>query len=84
MTESVTQSTKKAGQASGAAVLGEGQADVSREQRRRMIAEAAYYRAEQRGFSTDDTPEHDWLLAEQEVDALLAEQTPAAKSQRAH
>ena len=44
--------------------------DISPEARRAMIAEAAYLRAEQRGFvpgcETDD-----WLLAEAEVDALL-------------
>ncbi len=44
--------------------------DISPAARRAMIAEAAYLRAEQRGFvpgcETDD-----WLLAEAEVDALL-------------
>lgn len=39
-------------------------------QRRRMIAEAAYYRAEQRGFEGGD-PVADWLEAEAEVDAHL-------------
>jgi hypothetical protein len=38
--------------------------------RHRIIAEAAYYRAESRGFAGGD-PELDWLEAESEVDALL-------------
>ena len=45
-------------------------AKVTPEARRGMIAEAAYLRAERRGFA----PGHevaDWLAAEQEVDALL-------------
>jgi hypothetical protein len=40
--------------------------------RQQMIAEAAYLRAEQRGFSAGD-PLDDWLAAEREVDLLLAE-----------
>lgn len=39
------------------------------EERRRMIAEAAFLRAEQRGFRGD--PMQDWLDAESEVDARL-------------
>jgi len=45
---------------------------VSPEQRQQMIAEAAYLRAEQRGFSLGD-PLDDWLAAEQEIDTLLSE-----------
>lgn len=48
-------------------------AQITPEQRRRMIAEAAYLRAESRGFAPGD-PVHDWLRAEQEVDAHLAGQ----------
>ena len=44
---------------------------VSAETRRAMIAEAAYLRAEQRGFASGYELE-DWLLAEHEVDALLS------------
>lgn len=40
--------------------------------RHQMIAEAAYLRAELRGF-TDGDPVDDWLEAEREVDSLLAE-----------
>jgi hypothetical protein len=43
---------------------------VSDEVRRAMISEAAYLRAEQRGFVSGYELE-DWLLAEREVDALL-------------
>jgi hypothetical protein len=40
------------------------------EQRAALIAEAAYYRAEKRGFAPGHDTE-DWLAAEAEVDALL-------------
>lgn len=43
---------------------------VAEEVRRAMIAEAAYYHAERRGFAPGDELE-DWLQAEAEVDALL-------------
>lgn len=46
--------------------------DIGPEIRYRMIAEAAYLRAEQRGFSGGD-PLDDWLTAESEIDLLLAE-----------
>jgi hypothetical protein len=36
-----------------------------------MIAEAAYYKAEQRGF-TGGSPEQDWWEAEKEIEAMLA------------
>ena len=43
--------------------------DVSDEQRYRMIAEAAYYRAEQNNFNSD--PLRDWVEAENDINALL-------------
>ena len=43
---------------------------VSAEERYSMIAEAAYYRAVQRGFQEGD-PVADWLVAEKEVDEKL-------------
>lgn len=43
---------------------------MTAEQRQQMIAEAAYFRAEGRGF-TDGDPFLDWLDAEREIDALL-------------
>jgi hypothetical protein len=45
--------------------------EISNEQRLGMIAEAAYYKAQQRGFAGGN-PVDDWLTAESEVDALLA------------
>ena len=45
--------------------------EISEQQRQGMIAEVAYYKAEQRGFS-GGSPVDDWLAAEAEVDALLA------------
>ena len=43
---------------------------VSEETRRAMIAQAAYLRAERRGFTPGNEVE-DWMAAEAEVDALL-------------
>ena len=44
---------------------------LSKEKRQEMIAEAAYYRAEQRGFHGGD-PVIDWLAAESEIAEGLA------------
>jgi hypothetical protein len=44
---------------------------ISPEQRDRMIAEAAYFRAERRGFQGGD-PLDDWLQAEAEIDCQTA------------
>ena len=44
---------------------------VSAEQRHELIAQAAYRRAEQRGFEGGDAVA-DWLESEKEVDALLS------------
>lgn len=44
---------------------------ISMEERYRLIAEAAYYRAEKRGFQGGD-PTQDWIQAEKEVDAKLS------------
>jgi hypothetical protein len=43
------------------------QSDTSSEERRRKIAEAAYYRAERRGFEAG-YEDDDWLEAEKEND----------------
>ena len=57
---------------------------VTTEERHRMIAEAAYYRALHRGFS-DGSAEDDWIQAEQEVNrTLLQPSLPARKSLTAH
>ena len=50
---------------------------VDPERRAAMIAEAAYYRAERRGFAAGDEI-GDWLSAEQEVDAVLLRGDPPA------
>lgn len=43
---------------------------ITEAQRQQMINEAAYYRAEQRGFSGGN-PEQDWLDAEAEVNSKI-------------
>lgn len=43
---------------------------ISSEERRRMIAEAAYFRAMQRGFNGGDSLD-DWLAAEREINRRL-------------
>ncbi len=43
---------------------------IPQDQRRKLIAEAAYLKAERRGFR-GGSPERDWLDAEAEVDANL-------------
>jgi hypothetical protein len=49
---------------------GRSQLTIPTEERQRMIAQAAYYRAERRGFR-DGNPEQDWIEAEAEIDAWL-------------
>lgn len=44
-----------------------GAAEISVDERHRMIAERAYYRAQRRGFAPGAELE-DWLLAEAEID----------------
>jgi hypothetical protein len=46
---------------------------ISAEERYRMVEEAAYYKAEARHFAPGDTGA-DWLAAEAEVDARLADE----------
>ncbi|MDE2052551.1 MAG: DUF2934 domain-containing protein [Gammaproteobacteria bacterium] len=53
------------------ALLGRSLSPVTADTRRAMIAEAAYYIAEQRGFGSDREVE-DWLLAEKQVEAALS------------
>jgi hypothetical protein len=46
--------------------------EISEDVRRGMIAQAAYLRAERRGFTGGhDKEREDWIAAEAEVDALL-------------
>lgn len=52
---------------------------ITPEQLQQMIAEAAYLRAEQRGFVGGDADAiTDWLAAEQEITHQLASNQPAA------
>jgi len=46
---------------------------IDADERRRMIQEAAYHKFLQRGPG-NGTPAHDWIEAEAEIDALLAEE----------
>lgn len=48
---------------------GAGKIAANGEDRHNMIATAAYYRAERRGFNGGDETE-DWLAAEAEIDAM--------------
>lgn len=50
------------------------QAFLDPEQRRAMIAESAYYKAEHRGFASGYEVE-DWLAAETEIDSELAHES---------
>lgn len=49
---------------------GNGATPITPEQRYRMICDAAYYRAERRGF-IGGNPAEDWNAAEAEIDGLL-------------
>jgi len=51
---------------------------ISPEEHRRMIAEAAYFHALERGF-TGGNPLDDWLIAEREINRLLP--TPRQQKQ---
>lgn len=51
---------------------------VGPEERAALIAQAAYFRAERRGFAPGHETE-DWLAAENEVDARLLRAEPASR-----
>lgn len=61
---------KNAGKSVAAPARAKKGISISGEERQRMIGEAAYYRAEQRGFIGGD-PLQDWLAAEAEIDRQL-------------
>ena len=48
---------------------------LAESERRHMIAEAAYYLAEKRGFSGGD-PVSDWIAAEAEIETCLGQKRP--------
>lgn len=52
---------------------------IDEEVRRTLIAHAAYFRAERRGFAPGHALE-DWLCAESEVDAAIARREVAGRS----
>lgn len=52
-------------------LLGSSPSPVTAARRRTMIEEAAYYIAQQRGF-TEGRAMDDWLLAEKQVDSTLS------------
>jgi len=66
--KSATKSSQKARKTQSKSV------NVSPEERRQMIEESAYFRAQQRQFQGGD-PVADWLTSEQEVDELLSQST---------
>lgn len=66
-TRSASSATARGASATETAVSG-----ITLPQRERMIAEAAYYRAEHRGFQGGD-PQQDWLEAEAEINRMLSE-----------
>jgi len=47
-------------------------ANISEQERARMVAEAAYYRAISRSFQ-NGSPECDWIEAEKEVEQILSQ-----------
>jgi len=53
---------------------------ITREQRYRMIAEAAYFRAQSQGFCGN--PAQDWLEAEAEIDRTLLHSGQAQRSSK--
>ena len=55
-----------------------GTVPVTDEQRRAMIAEAAYYKAMARGFAEGDIG-RDWTEAEAEIDAMILRSTNASE-----
>jgi hypothetical protein len=56
---------------------------ISPEERHRLIAEAAYFRAERRGFDGgEEQALQDWLEAEAELDRTLAGVEPEQGSER--
>ena len=54
-------------------------APIDAGRRHRLIAEAAYYRAELRGFDAAGILE-DWLAAEREVDRLLLDEPASGRA----
>ena len=64
------QPAAKSATAKSKASKGNGATPITPEQRYRMICDAAYFRAERRGF-IGGNPAEDWTEAEAEIDSLL-------------
>ena len=64
------QPAAKSATAKSKASKGNGATPITPEQRYRMICDAAYFRAERRGF-IGGNPAEDWTAAEAEIDSLL-------------
>lgn len=62
------------GRKSRSAMTSTGGAELNEDTRRAMIAEAAYFRAERRGFAPGFELD-DWLASEHELDARLQSQS---------
>jgi hypothetical protein len=79
-----TQSARKGAGKSSVKVRAElDSALITPEERSQMIAEAAYYRAEQRGFSPEGQA-RDWFEAEAEVDGMLGKLLRETKPELSH
>ena len=74
---------RKARRAGGASAAQQVKTAVTPEQRLRMIAEAAYFHAEHRGFQGGEA-ERDWFEAELEIDHMLAGAEPAGVQKHPH
>lgn len=72
--------TKSKATGSGIEAVNAAGTTITPEYRRRMIAEAAYYRAEKRGFKGGDAMS-DWLDAEHEIDSMLMNSPVAVASE---
>lgn len=68
---SAKQGTTRSAATKGASARSRAEGGLEQEERHRMITEAAYLIAEQRGFQGDMALD-DWLQAEAEVDARFA------------
>lgn len=75
----MSNATKRSRAPNRAVDSGPSAATVSADERRRMIAEAAYYRALDRKFQGGD-PVDDWLAAEHEVNQRLPQGQAARTS----
>lgn len=62
--------TKSTGRSKSTATKFSQESGIDKDERRQMIAEAAYYRFQNRGYEAGCDID-DWLIAEEEIDRLL-------------